>query len=283
MICQFIVFQDSISKTEEASADVEKSKESRLNSTFVFEHSQEASPARAAISETVKPKESCVSKDVARETEAGHGEDVAEKVVPPRTKAGKEACKEKSEDEGAVGQLTEEHEQKDVEDSTVGKTMQDAVQSNSVPHVQIARIKERLFEKIREPSRPTTPTRFSPRLGKSPARAGNTPGKLDSPAAKKKMIAQPIFDDETDDEPTVKVSAPKEQKSDDSKGVVTEKEKRKMELDENGYSDENEEHSEESENTDSKGAMKRTGNKIVKVSAVFDRFSRIMQIFFTRD
>ena len=262
---------------------MERFKETRLNSTFDFGHSQETSCARAAISETVKPKECCPSKDVARETEVGQREDVTEKFVAAKNKAVNEACKDKSEEQGVTRQITEEQEKNDVEDSTVSKTTKEATQSNAVPHVQIARIKERLFEKIKEPSRPTTPTRFSPRLGKSPARLGNTPGKLDSPAAKKKMITQPIFDDETDDESTVKVSTPKEQKCDGSKGVAAEKKKRNMEHDENGYSAEKDENSEESENTDSDGAVKRTGPKIAKVRALFKIFFRIIKIFFTRN
>ena len=283
MICKFIVFQNFTSKTEKASADMERLKETRLNSTFDFEPSQEDSCVGAAISETVKPKDSCPSKDVARETEVAQREVVTEKFLVLKNKAGNKACGDKSEEKGVTRQITEEQEKKDVEDSTVSKTTQEATQSNSVPHVQIARIKERLFEKIKEPSRPTTPTRFSPRLGKSPARLGNTPGKFDSPAAKKKMIAQPIFDDDTDDESTVKISTPKEQRCDGSKGVAAEKKKRNTEHDENGYSDEKDENNEQSENADSEGTVERTGAKIVKVSAVLNMFFRIIAIFFTRN
>lgn len=62
------------------------------------------------------------------------------------------------------------------------------------------------------------------------------------------MIAQTIFDDGTDDESNVKVSTPKQQKSDGLKGVLAENEKRNMEHE-----------SEEPENTGSEGAVKRQG------------------------
>ena len=66
-----------------------------------------------------------------------------------------------------------------------------------VPHIHIAKIKERLFERIKSPAKPSA--RRSVRLGtrgKSPARMLNTPERLNSPAFKRKVVCA-IYDDVT--------------------------------------------------------------------------------------
>ncbi|XP_065051172.1 inner centromere protein A-like [Rhopilema esculentum] len=81
--------------------------------------------------------------------------------------------------------------------------------SNLVPGVQIAKIKERLFEKIKVPAS-STPKAQSPRRGRSPLRGGNcNPRKENSPASKGRKIEKVIVSDQIDNSEDVIVDEKK--------------------------------------------------------------------------
>ena len=127
--------------------------------------------------------------------------------------------------------------------------------SNLVPGVQIAKIKERLFEKIKVPAS-STPKAQSPRRARSPLRGGNcTPRKENSPNSKGKVIEKVIVSDQIENSEDAFVDEKKLEvfiSTDcDSIKEVESSEKK----DSNG---------EELDN-DSDGCFERKGPKIVKV------------------